>query len=293
ITYKLIFLNGTVKEIEPELKIDPINYCLLNSDNIEYKINKLNYLIMYSNDNIGNNSHKNLVNPITIYPLRKPFILVTYVRTNSSSDPSSYEECGEVIDWDGKIQRFSRNKTYENSWNSLNNWLWQHYSIDEEGNLYNSTNLINLPKISYEDSDTNYSLITIVPTNENGYLAIFNYMNHNFSITPRIGLCAISISDNQTKDNKKSVIFQTEQPIDSVSCDETDSFINCIVSIRFNNGTFNGTFYERIQIYPSGIEFSTQEIYSDQRSLRAKMMSFDMPDNRKSISGSAHYVYVI
>ncbi|KAF0526278.1 hypothetical protein F8M41_014109 [Gigaspora margarita] len=230
---RLIFVNGTVKEIDSKLKLDPINYCLLNSDNLEYKINKLNYLVMYLNDNIGNNSHKNLVNPITIYPLQKPYILVTYVRTNNSSDPRTYEECGEVIDWNGKnrstIQlnenkklgfiRFSRNKTYGNSWNG---WLWQQYSI----------------------------------------------------ITPRIGLCAIPISYNQTRINQNFIIYQTEQPIDSVSCGGTDSFIYCIVSIRFNNGTFNGTFYERIQIYPSGNAFLTQQIYSDQRSLRAKMTPF-------------------
>ncbi|KAF0526266.1 hypothetical protein F8M41_014099 [Gigaspora margarita] len=244
---RLIFLNGTVKEIDPKLKLelDPINYCLLDNDNIEYKISKLNYLTMYLNDTISNNSHKNLVNPISIYPLRKPFLLVTYVKTNNSSDPRNYEECGEVIDWNGKSRsnicfdsgaswndstiqlnankklgfiRSARNKTYEANGSSWNSWLWQHYSI--------------------------------------------------------IGLCAIPISYNQTKDNQKSVIFQTEQLINSVSCDETDSFIYCIVSIHFNNGTFNGTSYERIQIFPSGNEFSTQEIYSDQRSLRAKMMSF-------------------
>ncbi|KAF0526267.1 hypothetical protein F8M41_014100 [Gigaspora margarita] len=200
-------------------------------------------------DTIGNYSHKNLVNPITTYPLRKPFLLVTYVKTNNSSDPRNYEECGEVIDWNGKSRsnicfdsgaswndstiqlnankklgfiRSARNKAYEENGSSWNSWLWQHYSI----------------------------------------------------ITPRIGLCVIPISYNQTRDNQKSVIFRTEQPIDSVSCDETDSFIYCIVSIRFNNGTFNGMYYERIQIHPSGIEFSTHEIYSDKRSLRAKMTSF-------------------
>ncbi|KAF0526272.1 hypothetical protein F8M41_014105 [Gigaspora margarita] len=296
---RLIFLNGTVKEIDPKLKLelDPINYCLLNSDNIEYKINKLNYLTMFLNDTIGNNSHKNLVNPITIYPLQKPFLLVTYVRMNNSSNPRTYEECGEVIDWNGTstsnicfdfgswsdstIQlnankklgfiRSARNKAYGSSWNS---WLWHHYSIDEHGNLTNTTNLINLPKISYKDSNMNYSLIAIVPTVENGYLAIFNYTNPYFSITPSIGLCTIPISYDQTRDNQKSVIFQTEHPINSISCDETCSFIYCIVSIHFNNGTFNGTLYEQIQIYPSGIEFSTHEIYSDQRSLRTKITSF-------------------
>ncbi|KAF0526265.1 hypothetical protein F8M41_014098 [Gigaspora margarita] len=299
---RFIFSNGTAKEIDPKLKLelDPINYCLLNNDNIEHKISKLNYLTMYLNDTIGNNSHKNLVNPIIIYPLRKPFLLIIYVRTNNSYDPRTYEECGEVIDWNGESRsnicfdsgvwndstiqinankklgfiRFSRNKTYEKSENSWNSWLWQQYSVDEYGNLTNTSKLINLPKISYEDSNMNYSLIAIVPTFENGYLAIFNYTNPYVSIIPRFGLCAIPISYDQTRDNQKSVIFQTEQPIDSVSCGETDSFIHCIVSIHVNNETFNGTLYERIQIYPSGIEFSTHVIYSDQRSLRAKMTSF-------------------
>ncbi|KAF0433386.1 hypothetical protein F8M41_005072 [Gigaspora margarita] len=301
---RLIFLNGTVKEIYPNLNINPINYCLLNSDSTEYKINKLNKISMYLDDGKNNNTHKNLINPITIYPLQKPYFLITYVNATNSSDPKSFEECGIVIDWNGKnksamcfdsgswndstIQlntnkelgfiRFSRNKTSEEngiSWNGWNSWLWQQYSVDEEGNLKNSTNLINLPEISKEESNMNYSLITIVPTVKDGYLAIFNYTNPHFSITPSNGLCAIPISYNKPEFSQKIVIFQTEQPINSVSCDETDSFIYCIASIHFYNETFNGMIYEQIKIYPSGNVFSTREIYSDQRSLslRAKMTS--------------------
>ncbi|KAF0433388.1 hypothetical protein F8M41_005073 [Gigaspora margarita] len=298
---RLIFLNGTVKEINPNLKINPINYCLLNSDSTEYKVNKLNKISMYLNDAKNNNTHKNLINPITIYPLQKPYFLITYVNTTNSSDPKSYKECGKVIDWNGKnksemcfdpgswndstIQlngnkklgfiRFSRNKTNEKNGNSWNSWLWQQYIVDKHGNLKNSTNLVNLPEISEEESNMNYSLITIVPTVEDGYLAIFNYTNLQFNITPRIGLCAISISYNKPKFSQKIDIFQTEQPINSVSCDETDSFIYCTISIHFNNETFNGMIYEQIKIYPSGNVFSTHKIYSDQRSLslRAKMTS--------------------
>ncbi|KAF0555237.1 hypothetical protein F8M41_017625 [Gigaspora margarita] len=299
---RLIFLNGTVKEIYPNLNLNPINYCLFNSDSTEYKVNKLNKISMYLNDAKNNNTHKNLMNPITIYPLQKPYFLITYVNTTNSSDPKSYKECGKVIDWNGKNKSemcfdsgtwsdstiqlnankdlgfisFSRNKPYEKNGNSWNSWLWQQYSVDEDGNLKNSTNLINLPEISYEDSNTNYSLITIVPTVEDGYLAIFNYTNPRLGITPRIGLCAIPISYNNPKVSKKIVIFQAEQPINSVSCDEAGSFIYCIASIHFNNETFNGMIYEQIKIYPSGNVFSNQEIYSDHRSLnlRAKITSF-------------------
>ncbi|RIB25740.1 hypothetical protein C2G38_2066781 [Gigaspora rosea] len=253
---------------------------------------------MYLNDSKG----KNLINPITIYPLQKPFVLITYVNTTNSFDPKSYDECGTVIDWDGNIKsemcfdsgswndstiqlnankkrgfiRFSRNKAYEENGNSWNSWLWQQYSVDKQGNMTNSTNLINLPNISYEDSNMDYSLITIVPTVEDGYLAIFNYTNPHFSIAPRIGLCAIPISYNNPKFSQKIIIFQAEQPINSISCDQTDSFIYCIVSIHFINETFNGMIYEQIQVYPSGNAFTNQGIYSDQHSLslRTKTTSF-------------------
>ncbi|KAF0501475.1 hypothetical protein F8M41_020003 [Gigaspora margarita] len=117
---RLIFLNGTVKEIDPKLKLDPINYCLLN----------------------------NVVNPITVYPLQKPFILITYVNATNCSDPKSYRECGEVIDWDG-ISR--SNMCFDGAWvnstiqlnlnqklgflrcalvsNLENVWMWQQYSM--------------------------------------------------------------------------------------------------------------------------------------------------------------------
>ncbi|KAF0532031.1 hypothetical protein F8M41_011540 [Gigaspora margarita] len=101
---RLIFLNGTVKEIDPKFNIDPINYCLLNGSSIEYKINKHNNIVTYLNDTKSNNLSilHNLVNPISIYPSQKPFILITYVNTTNPFDPTSYRECLEVIDWEGK-----------------------------------------------------------------------------------------------------------------------------------------------------------------------------------------------
>ncbi|RIB20989.1 hypothetical protein C2G38_2177842, partial [Gigaspora rosea] len=101
---RVILRNGTVKEIDPDLKLDPINYCLLT----KYEIKKNNNIIVYLKDKNNNtNILRNIVNPISIYPLQKPFILVTYVNgTNSSdySDPRFYMEWGAVIDWDRKTR---------------------------------------------------------------------------------------------------------------------------------------------------------------------------------------------
>ncbi|CAG8819466.1 15475_t:CDS:1, partial [Racocetra persica] len=103
---RLIHLNGSVKEIDPNLNLHPVNYCLLNVENTDYKVNKLNKIVVYLKDTQKNNTNilHNIVNPISIYPLQKPFILVTYVNTTNTSDPKAYEEWGKIIDWNGNTR---------------------------------------------------------------------------------------------------------------------------------------------------------------------------------------------
>ncbi|CAG8513975.1 7987_t:CDS:2, partial [Cetraspora pellucida] len=75
---RVIHLNGTVVEIDTDLDMDSLNYCLFtNFDGV-------------------------LVNPIVIYPLQQPFILINYYKAKNFSDPKTYEEWGQVIDWSGK-----------------------------------------------------------------------------------------------------------------------------------------------------------------------------------------------
>ncbi|KAF0501470.1 hypothetical protein F8M41_020001 [Gigaspora margarita] len=298
---RLIFLNGTVKEVDPKLNIDSINYCLLNSDSTVYKINKFNNIITYLNDTKNNNFSilHNLVNPITVYPLQKPFILITYVNTTNSSDPTSYRECGEVIDWDGKSRsNICFNDAWVNSITQINAnkkfgflrcspdlksnkmWQWQQYSIDDYGYLTYLTNLTNLmPSINDAFVHPQYSLITIVSTIDSGYLAIFNYTlqtyYENNSLSPRGGLCANFIPYNHTRaySNQTIEIYQITQPnmiINSVNCDESDKLIICIASIS-NNIT---TSYVRIYLYSSGNVEGNDIIKQSQQGLRAKIMPF-------------------
>ncbi|RIB19936.1 hypothetical protein C2G38_2180523 [Gigaspora rosea] len=232
---RFIFLNGTVKEIDPNLNLDPINYCLLNND--KYEINKLNNIVIYLNDTKNNNISilHNLVNPITIYPLQKPYILITYVKTNDPSNLTTYEECMEFIDWDGNSRSEPSNACAWNLWiNSTiqlnvnkklgfirfahkHGWCWMQYSI-------------------ITDTFTDYSLITIVSTVDNNYLVIFNYtqeININTLLIPRYGLCAILISNNQTTDNYPYPgqtidiypIAQHNVIINSINCDKSDVLI--------------------------------------------------------------------
>ncbi|CAG8543377.1 2228_t:CDS:2 [Dentiscutata heterogama] len=76
---RIIQLDGSVKEINlnnADLKLDPLNYCLRGAKFA-----------------------------IQTYTLQKPFILVTYVNSTNSYDPTTYEEWGMVIDWNGNILR--------------------------------------------------------------------------------------------------------------------------------------------------------------------------------------------
>ncbi|RIB25463.1 hypothetical protein C2G38_474871 [Gigaspora rosea] len=75
---RVIQLNGTVNEINLDLKLDPVNYCIITKGGI-------------------------LKNPIKIYPLQKPFILINYIRTTNPLNLTTYEEWGDVIDWNGNI----------------------------------------------------------------------------------------------------------------------------------------------------------------------------------------------
>ncbi|CAG8684042.1 13443_t:CDS:2, partial [Cetraspora pellucida] len=74
---RIIHLNRTVTEINKYLNIDPVvNYCLFNDT-----------------------STGKMMNPISIRPLKEPFILVSYVNTTNSSN---YEDWVTVINWNGE-----------------------------------------------------------------------------------------------------------------------------------------------------------------------------------------------
>ncbi|RIB18256.1 hypothetical protein C2G38_1363748 [Gigaspora rosea] len=85
---RIIHLNRTVTEINKYLDIDPVvNYCLFNDA-----------------------STGKMMNPISIRPLKEPFILVSYVNT---TNPSNYEDWVTVINWNGeKLSSRSLGQSY-------------------------------------------------------------------------------------------------------------------------------------------------------------------------------------
>ncbi|KAF0504106.1 hypothetical protein F8M41_019642 [Gigaspora margarita] len=263
---RIIHLNGSVKEINPNLNLHPVNYCLLNSNNTEYKINKLNNFVTYLKETQNNNTNilHNIINPISIYPLQKPFILVTYVKTKKSSNITAYEEWADVVDWNGNIRSTMHLGAWINSTIQLNinkklgflrfdsdqlYWRWRQYFIDDSGNLVagdktqmNTTDRMSLYRYSN-------SPITIISTVDNGYIIVTVFdgtleSDNSDSLLPRGGLYAFFIPyDNNypgTSYNNNYTgtdIYQISQPnmtISSVYCDTADILIMCIVSVNSN-----------------------------------------------------------
>ncbi|RIB27749.1 hypothetical protein C2G38_1694379 [Gigaspora rosea] len=297
---RIIHLNGSVKEINPNLNLHPVNYCLLNSNNTEYKINKRNNFVTYLKETQNNNTNilHNIINPITIYPLQKQFILITYVKTKNSSNITAYEEWADVVDWNGNIRSTMHLGAWINSTIQLNinkklgflrfdsdqsYWRWRQYFIDDSGNLTSGDKT----QMKTTDSMTLYrysnSPITIISTVDNGYIIVTVFdgtleSDNSDLLLPRGGLYAFFIpyNDNYTGTD----IYQISQPnmtISSVYCDTTDIYIICIVAVNSNITTH----YVSISFDSSGVVHS-RKVISDlpnvtglsQQSWSAKILPF-------------------
>ncbi|RIB27780.1 hypothetical protein C2G38_2159767 [Gigaspora rosea] len=225
---RIIHLNGSVKEINPNLNLLPINY----------------------------------LNPISIYPLQKPFILVTYVKTKNPSNITTYEEWAAVVHWNGSILSTMQLGAWINSIIQLNinkklgflrfdsdqlDLKLRQYLVDDSGNLVAGDKT----QISTVDNMTSYrysnSPITIISTVDNGYIIVTVFYStlesdNSDLLLPHGGLHALFISYNNTgtcsnNNYKGADIYQISQPnmtISSVYCDTTDIFIMCMVSVNSN-----------------------------------------------------------
>ncbi|CAG8595119.1 2776_t:CDS:2, partial [Dentiscutata heterogama] len=241
---RIIKVDGTVIEINYRYILDPLNFCIIN-------------------DTSGNQ----LV-PITVYALYEPFFLVNYVKAANSSDPTTYEEWGQVIDWDGKnrseIHYGSSHINHNNSWdpqsaiqlnvnkkrgflrlgttrNSNFKWnLWQQYSIDDFGTL----SLLQNSSISIVPIDSISSQSTIMPTIDGGYAVLsVNSSDNNGNdslLATRGGLYATFLSYNQSIPSTQALLYQFTFPnisFNGLYCDVAPKGIGyrCLIAVRANN----------------------------------------------------------
>ncbi|KAF0432008.1 hypothetical protein F8M41_005346 [Gigaspora margarita] len=193
--------------------MDPLNYCLFTN------INGI------------------LVNPIVIYPLQQPYILINYYKAKNSSDIQTYEEWGQVIDWNGKIlSNISFGPSYFDSQgvltpvskiqlninkrlgflryaaidNGTSQWIeFQQYLVDNYGNLTMLTNenftLPNFTSIQVATISTvnsGYGIFYAICTNnENELLSIKCMLNAKF------------VSYNETSSERVAVLYELSRNV--------------------------------------------------------------------------------
>ncbi|CAG8795569.1 16518_t:CDS:2, partial [Cetraspora pellucida] len=245
---RIIHLNGSVTEINTDLNLDSVNYCLFND-------------ILTGE----------MVNPISIRPLKKPFILVSYMKLNYPY----YESWGTVLNWNGEklssipLEPYPANAS-KKIWATkslieinINKELFLHvyfhnikltilinYS-DVNGNLLN----VGIVTFELDEPTTNYTLFTSLATVDEGYAILYaKYLgNKSDFMSPLGGLYARFITydqifkGNQISLNNYILLFPITRPemkINAVHCNAYFGFCYyCIASIIYNNTVQ----YEEIQ----------------------------------------------
>ncbi|CAG8465589.1 1060_t:CDS:10, partial [Cetraspora pellucida] len=236
---RVIQTDGKIKEINSNLNLDPVNYCIFNDP------------------------YGNPVNPINIYTLHKQFILVNYVKV----DLRNYEEWGSVIDWSGNsLSDVHYGPSYINSngsWspqsiiqlnvnkkqgffrfntvrvNGLDRTEWQQYLVDDSGKISKLTN----NSILLNDPNSNNSIITTLSTVTGGYaiLCVNSSINYNTStLTTRSGLYINVIPYNQSTTSEQVLLYQLTLPdiiFLGLYCDIAPNRIGymCIIEISYNS----------------------------------------------------------
>ncbi|RIB26735.1 hypothetical protein C2G38_2138160 [Gigaspora rosea] len=274
---RVIQLNGSVIEINDNLNLDSLNYCLFTN------INGI------------------LVNPIVIYPLQQPYVLINYYKAKNSSDIKTYEEWGQVIDWSGKIlSNISFGPSYFDSQgvltpvskiqlninkrlgflryaaidNGTSQWIeFQQYLVDNNGNLTMLTNEnFTLPTFSSIQ-------VATISTVNSGYGIFYAICTNNETdlLSIKCMLNAKFVSYNQTSSERVAVLYELSRNvnisglycdlvsvglghvctlvIDSSSTPTTSSTANNITSPFSNN-----TYFIRVNFLSSGSVLSSNII---------------------------------
>ncbi|RIB23535.1 hypothetical protein C2G38_2171062 [Gigaspora rosea] len=256
---RVIHLNGTVKEINPDLELNSLNYCAIRT-----------------------------FIPINIYPLQKEFILVTYINTTNASDITTYEEWGMVIDWEGNnlSKEFFGFSYIDNGlyWSPISkiqininpefgflrfavdrngDLLWQQYSIADNGAL---SYLIG-DKFKY---GSGFNILTdsldTVATVDGGYAIVYTYSNNSNDdnlLLLRVGVNVIFIPYNQNL-IRETVLYQINQPnvtIFGITCDTIDTLTFgsthvCTISLMDTTESYP-YYYVKINFLLSGAVLSS------------------------------------
>ncbi|CAG8513995.1 7988_t:CDS:2, partial [Cetraspora pellucida] len=284
---RVIQLNGSVIEINSQsnLNFDPVNFCIIN------------------------NTLGNIVNPITIYPLRDQFILVNYIVAINSSDPTTYEEWGQVIDWSGNSLSKLR---YGQSYVSLNKTWIPNSKI--QLNVLKTYGFLRAAAIRIDKSDnmsitldaTSTQQTTLLATVDGGYAILnANFTKDDSSLLAKNGgLYATFISYNLTFPPSQAQLYQVT--LDNITynglyCDYAVLGYLCVISTNIiNPSTTNSEiYYLKIHFLTAGTVTNVKLIKNIPNVTGLSMQNWKMKTmpfggyilENTDIANNIHYIY--
>ncbi|CAG8602990.1 11691_t:CDS:2, partial [Diversispora eburnea] len=158
LSLRIIHPNGTVSEIDKDLEIPEFNWRIFTIPGFS-----------------------DFQDPISIYALQRNYLIVRYFKASNTSDITTYEEWGRIIDWNGDL--YKEAFIYDGIWYpslttivtnvdpekgfiriagmNASYFEWQQYVIDDSFNLkrlYEGN--ITLPQKN-ENSTTLYAIATV------------------------------------------------------------------------------------------------------------------------------------
>ncbi|RHZ49469.1 hypothetical protein Glove_520g5 [Diversispora epigaea] len=262
LSLRIIYPNGTVSEIDKGLEIQ-----------------EFNWQITTTSDGINQD-------PISIFALQRDNLLVRYFKASNTSDITTYEEWGRIIDWNGNLYdevNLGRAYIQDGEWfpsvttivtnvdpakgfiriAGLNETYieWQQYMID------NSFNLIKLSEgnITLSPNEA-YGVISTIATVDEGYSIIMGNTtsgNSNFNNPLEIyaTVYELKIGYNETQFSAPKLLYQSSLPnitLYNIFCGISSTGIGqvCILTILQDvtqgNVTSSTDYYVKFDFLSSG-----------------------------------------
>ncbi|CAG8545645.1 4738_t:CDS:2 [Funneliformis mosseae] len=260
---RILYPNGTLTELDMELNIPPLNYCIVAAkpDNFD---------------------------PINISALKPGYLLLRYYNATDPSKPETWEEWGMIIDWQGQTYEpkflglsfidantrtvvpglsavtvnINRAKGFLRlaALRETNDCEWQQYSIGENKELIQlSGGVIKLPIFKSAQFAT-------IATVDEGYAIVFanssDTVNNADPLLPRGGLFALSLAYGQKSINSPSLLYQVPLAnllFTALKCDIAFVGVGhvCTLTVQQNlgdatNPTKSDLYYLKITFLSSG-----------------------------------------
>ncbi|CAG8568461.1 11679_t:CDS:2 [Diversispora eburnea] len=205
LSLRIIHPNGTVNEIDKDLGIQDFNWLIFEIPGVDAN-----------------------QDPISVDALHRGYLIVRYFKASNTTDFTTYEECGRIIDWYGNLYRndiwYTSNTAIITNVDPSKGFIrtaaenatyveWQQYMIDDSFNLIKlSEGNITLPM-----EDGAFAIFNTVATVDEGYSIIMGNStsksaNPDDPLEIQAAVYDLKIGYNETQFSAPKLLYQSHLP---------------------------------------------------------------------------------